>query len=384
MGVKRVVILGSTGSIGMNALKVIARFPDKFKVVGLTAYNNVDLLARQIKSFAPVFAAASPQNVAILKKRFGRSKTQICNVEEDVESLVCRADIDCVVIAMRGSAALKPFLSAVRAGKTIATANKEALVIAGDILISEAKRHHARIIPIDSEQSAIFQCLEGRGRSELKKVLLTASGGPLLNVPSSRFDRLSVRQVLAHPRWKMGQKITVDSATLMNKGFEVIEAQALFQLQMNQIEIVVHPEAIIHSMAEYTDGSVMAQLSITDMRLPIQYALTYPQRLESGLGPVNFFEIGKLTFQRPDLGKFPSLALAIHVGRRGGTLPSVLNAADEVVVDAFLNGRIRFSDIYRIVEKVVRRHKVAVRPTLEKILAADQWAREEAAGLIFR
>lgn len=384
MGLKRVVILGSTGSIGINTLKVVERFPNKFKVVGLTAYNNYKLLERQIKKFSPTHVAASSRGARYLKKNIRTRATCILDVEKDLEQLVSLKNVDIVVIAIRGSAALQPFLSAVRAGKTVAPANKEALVVAGDILMREAKRHKATIIPIDSEQSAIFQCLEGRNRNELKRILLTASGGALLNVPRSRFDHLSVRQILDHPRWKMGKKITVDSATLMNKGFEVIEAKVLFGLDIRQIEVVVHPEAIIHSMAEFKDGSIIAQLSITDMRLPIQYALTYPQRLETGLRSTNFTELGQLSFRKPDHSKFPSLSLAIYVGRKGGTLPSVLNAADEVAVDAFLGNKIKFSNIYKVVEKVVRKHRVIIKPTLKKILEADQWAREETEGIIHR
>jgi len=384
MGLKRVVILGSTGSIGINTLKVIERFPKEFKVVGLTAYNNFKLLERQIRKFSPTHVAASVRGVQYLRKRISARKTRVLNVADDLERLVTLRNVDIVVIAMRGSAALKPFLSAVRAGKTVAPANKEALVIAGDLLMREAKKHKAKIIPIDSEQSAIFQCLEGKDHNELKRIWLTASGGVLLNVPESRFNRLTVRQILNHPRWKMGKKITVDSATLMNKGFEVIEAKILFRLNIEQVQVVIHPEAIVHSMAEFKDGSIMAQLSITDMRLPIQYALTYPRRHETGLRPMNFFELGQLTFKKPDVNKFPALALAIHAGRKGGTLPSVLNAADEEAVDAFLNKRIRFSDIYNVVEKTVRRHKVIKNPDLQKVLEADRWARDEVKGMISR
>lgn len=379
---KRVVILGSTGSIGINALKVIERFPDKFNVVGLTAYNNFRLLERQIRKFAPRYVAVSAKGVSYLKKRISLRRTRILNVEEDLEQLVSLKGVDVIVIAMRGSAALRPFLSALRAGKTVAPANKEALVMAGDLLMQEAGKNRAAIIPIDSEQSAIFQCLEGKNRNELKRILLTASGGALLNLPKSRFDSLSLEQILRHPRWKMGKKITVDSATLMNKGFEIIETMRLFEVNVQQIQVVVHPEAIIHSMVEFKDGSILAQLSITDMRLPIQYALTYPQRWESGLKPVDFFELGQLTFQKPDTDKFPSLSLAIHVGRKGGTLPSVLNAADEQAVEAFLQEKIRFSDIYRIVEDVVLRHKTVKHSTLQTILDADAWAREETDRLI--
>jgi len=384
MGFKKVVILGSTGSIGINTLKVVERFPDKFKIVGLTAYNNFKLLQKQVQKFSPTHVAVSEEGIKQFKKQGFSRKIQILNVAEDLEQLVTLKGVDIVVIAMRGSAALKPFLSAVRAGKMVAPANKEALVVAGDLLMREARRNKATIIPIDSEQSAIFQCLDGRDRSELKKVFLTASGGALLNVSKSRFGKLTVRQILNHPRWKMGKKITVDSAMLMNKGFEIIEAMALFQLDIKQIEVVIHPEAIIHSMTEFQDGSIIAQLGIADMRLPIQYALTYPQRFKSGLGGVDFFKLGQLTFQKPDLKKFPALSLAIYAGRKGGTLPSVLNAVDEEAVEAFLSRRIRFSDIYKIVESVVHRHRIIKKPTLKGIIESDLWAREEAARLILR
>lgn len=384
MGFKKVVILGSTGSIGINTLKVIERFPNNFKVIGLTAYNNYRLLEKQIRKFAPTHVAVSTKGYQYLKKHIRSRQTRILNVEEDLEQLVTLKEADIIVIAMRGSAALQPFLSAVRAGKTVAPANKEALVIAGDLLMREAKRHKATIIPIDSEQSAIFQCLEGKNRNELEKILLTASGGALLNVHKSRFSTLSVREILNHPRWKMGKKITVDSATLMNKGFEVIESMALFQLNIKQIEVIIHPEAIIHSMVEFKDGSIIAQLSTTDMRLPIQYALTYPQRWKSGLRGVNFFELKQLNFQKPDLNKFPALALAIDVGRKGGTLPCVLNAVNEEAVDAFLSKKINFLDIFKIVENVVLKHRVIKRPMLKSILTADLWAREEAQKLLSR
>ncbi|OGX35973.1 MAG: 1-deoxy-D-xylulose-5-phosphate reductoisomerase [Omnitrophica WOR_2 bacterium RIFCSPHIGHO2_02_FULL_52_10] len=375
---KRVVILGSTGSVGINALNVIRRFPERFKVVGLTAYDNFRLLEKQIKQFSPTHAAANTNGIRHLKRHGAARKTKIWHVERDLDRLVALKEVDIVVIAMRGSAALLPFLSAVRAGKTVAPANKEALVIAGNILLREADKHKARIIPIDSEQSAIFQCLEGRDRRELKRVLLTASGGALINIPKSRFHKLTVKQILNHPRWKMGRKITVDSATLMNKGFEVIEAMVLFQLTVGQIEVVVHPEAIIHSMAEFKDGSVMAQLSVTDMRLPIQYALTYPQRWDTGLKALDLVDMKKLTFFRPDWKRFPALPLAVEVGRKGGTLPSVLNAADEEAVEAFLKERLKFTDIYDVVAGVVRKHRNIKQPALQDIYEADRWARELA------
>ena len=379
---KNVVILGSTGSIGVNTLKVIERFPERFKVLGLTAYNNSRLLAKQVRQFSPKYVAVQDKGRAFLETSVDSRKTRILNVAEDLEVLVAFKSVDIVVIAMRGSAAIRPFLSAVRAGKTVAPANKEALVVAGDLIMREARRHAARVIPIDSEQSAIFQCLQGQDRATLKKVYLTASGGPLLNIPEKDFAKISVEQILAHPRWRMGAKITVDSAMLMNKGFEVIEAMRLFQLNVDDLQVLIHPEAIIHSMVEFQDASVIAQLGVTDMRLPIQYALTYPDRWSSGLKSVNFVQIGSLTFQRPDIKRFPSLSLAIEAGRKGGTVPAVLNAADEEAVEAFLKHKIAFPDIYRVVEKVMRRHIMDKSPDISRILRADQWAREEARRIM--
>lgn len=379
---KNIVILGSTGSIGINTLKVIERFPRRFKVAGLTAYNNYRLLEQQLRKFKPSHAAVNGQGVSYLRRHVNTRVTRILDVNRDVEEIVRLKSADVIVVAMHGSAALKPFLTAVRAGKTVAPANKEAIVSAGDVLMREARRHKATIIPIDSEQSAIFQCLEGQDRNHLKRIYLTASGGALLNVPRSRFDRFSIAQILKHPRWKMGKRITVDSATLMNKGFEVIEAKHLFGIEVADIEVVIHPEAVIHSMVEFTDGSIMAQLGITDMRLPIQYALTYPRRWSTGLGGIDFTRLRQLTFKKPDYAKFPSLALAIDVARRGGTLPGVLNAADEVAVDAFLNRRIPFTGIHKLVEKVVHKHSVTTNPTFSQIMDADQWAREQARALI--
>lgn len=381
MALKRIFILGSTGSIGINTLNVIERFSDQFQVVGLTAYSNVVLLERQVKKFLPKYVAVHPQGFRYLKQRFN-GRLKICDVENDLADLVALKEVDVVVIGISGSAALAPFLSAVRSGKTVAPANKEALVIAGDILMKEAKRANAKIIPVDSEQSAIFQCLDGKKREELKKVFLTASGGPLLNIPSKKFNTLSIKQILRHPRWKMGKKISVDSATLMNKGFEIIEAKHLFHLAVKEIEVVIHPEAIIHSMVEFQDGSIMAQLGVTDMRLPIQYALTYPHRFKSNLKETDFYQLKHLTFDRPDVKKFPSLKLAQYVAERGGTLPAVLNAADEVAVQKFLEGKISFMDIHKIVEKVVLSHRLVATPTLNDILKVDQIAREEAQKLV--
>ncbi len=375
---KNVAIFGSTGSIGINTLKVIDRFKDRFNVVALTAYQNHELLLRQARQYAPAYVATADGGIAYLKRHLDPKKIKVFSVDHDLSMIASLPTVDIVVMAMRGSAALPPFLAAARAGKTIAPANKEALVVAGHILMAEAKKYKARIIPIDSEQSAIFQCLEGESRQELKCVHLTASGGALREVPVSKFDRLTVKQILDHPRWKMGAKITVDSATLMNKGFEVIEAQRLFGLKADDIKVLIHPEAIIHSMVEFNDGSVIAQLGVTDMRLPIQYALTYPERLATGLKDLDFCTLKCLNFEKPDLQKFPSLALALHVARQGGTLPCVLSAADEEAVEAFLKGTIKFTRIYKVVEQVVLKHKIVRNPNLKSILEADLWSRAEA------
>jgi len=377
------VILGSTGSIGVNALKVVDVHPKRFKVIALSAYSNVALLKEQIKKYKPRYVAAQAKDLNGLRKEFCSLKVAFFDVDQEIAQLASLKEVDTVLLAMRGAGALEPFLAAARAGKRIAPANKEALVMAGDIIMKEAKKHQAVVLPIDSEQSAIFQCLDGQ-RSPLKKVHLTASGGPLRDLPASRFAQMTVKDILRHPRWQMGPKITVDSATLMNKGFEFIEAQKLFGLSFDQINVLVHPEAIIHSMVEFQDGSLLAQLAVTDMRLPIQYALTYPQRLDTALKPLDLVAIKSLNFQLPDLKKFPSLKLAFDVAQAGGTLPCVLNAADEEAVDAFLNKKIGFTSIYKVVEKVVHQHKITKNPGLDDIYAADEWARAKAKEILWR
>ena len=375
----RIAILGSTGSIGLNTLKVVDQNPHRFQVVALSANNNFKLLETQIRKYKPSHVAVGKEGLVYFKK------TAIKGIKyypvEDCRELVTLKDVDLIVLAMSGTGALMPFLEAVRAGKTVAPANKEALVIAGDLIMNEARKHKARIIPIDSEQSAIFQCLEGQ-KSKPVFVHLTASGGPLREVPIKDFKRMTPREILRHPRWKMGAKITVDSATMMNKGFEIIEAKHLFNLSYNQIEVLVHPEAIIHSMVEFADGSLLAQLGITDMRLPIQYALTYPERLPSGLNRLSLTEVKSLNFHKPDLIRFPSLALAFDAARLSGSLPAVLNAADEVAVESFLSSKIDFVDIYKVVERVFLRHKIDKNPSLEAVLQADQWARQEARNIL--
>ena len=382
MTVKKIALLGSTGSIGLNTLKVVERFPSRFKITGLTAYKNFELLGEQIKKFNPLFVAVNRDGMDYLKKYLSLNGTKVFNADTDIPELVASKEVDTVVLAIGGSAALSPFLNAVRAGKTVAPANKEALVMAGHIIMSEVKKYGARIVPIDSEQSAIFQCLEGKDKKELKRIYLTASGGPLWNVPKKKFDKISIQKILKHPRWKMGKKITVDSATLMNKGLEVIEAKWLFDVDVEQINVLIHPEAVIHSMVEFKDGSILAQLGVTDMRLPIQYALTYPKRLETDLSQMDFSKLGKLTFKKPDLGKFPAVDLCYHVAKKEGTYPCVLNAANEEAVKAFLEGSLKFSGIYKVAEKVVLRHRGLLKPTLNEIWQADHWAREEAQKII--
>jgi 1-deoxy-D-xylulose-5-phosphate reductoisomerase len=375
---KRVAILGSTGSIGRNTLKVIERLSGRFEVAALTAYNSLEALLSQAERFRPAFIGLKKADFLSFRSRLSY-KARLYDVDSEVGELVSRRDIDIVVIAVTGAAALDPFLAAACSGKTIAPANKEALVMAGDLIMAQARKNGARIIPVDSEQSAIFQCLDGRGgREGLKAVHLTASGGALRDIPPGRHDRFSMKQILRHPRWRMGAKITVDSASLMNKGFEVIEAMRLFGLSAEQVKVLVHPEAIIHSMVEFHDGSFLAQLGVTDMRLPIQYALTYPERVPTALKALDLAALGALTFRKPDLKGFPSLGLALYVARQGGSLPAVLNAADEVAVDAFLRQRILFTDIYKLVERVVLKHDMIKGPSLGDIREADAWARRKA------
>lgn len=379
---KRIAILGSTGSIGLNTLDVIRRHRDHFQVVLLAARNNVDVLRAQIREFSPRKVALAREKILQLKGVVAGRSFRFFDVEKDLSGLVAEKDVDVVVLGMSGAAALAPFLSAVKAGKTIAPANKEALVMAGDMIMALARKSGARIIPVDSEQSAIFQCLEGQSRRDLLRVHLTASGGALWKVPASRYDRMTVRDILRHPRWSMGPKITVDSATLMNKGLEVIEAQRLFGLTTDQIGVVIHPQAVVHSMVEYKDGALMAQLGVTDMRIPIQYALTYPRRMATSVPSLDLVRQGALTFFDPDTKRFPALALAYQASRDGGTMPAVLNAADEIAVEAFLAGRIKFTMIVRIVEKVMRDHRKVGEPSMRDIQQADLWARARAEALL--
>ena len=355
---KKIAILGSTGSIGVNTLEVVARFPDQFRVVGLSANENCGLLSQQIKRFQPKIACImSDARAAALTKRTSRRAAKIVSGLDGLIEIVTRPDVDVVVMAIVGSISLVPLLKAITAGKQIALASKEALIAGGELIVREARRKKVSIIPVDSEHSAIFQCIDGRPRAQLKKIYLTGTGGPLRTLPRRVFDTLTREEVTSHPRWKMGKKISVDSATLMNKGLEVIEAHWLFSMPIGAIEVVIHPEAVVHSMVECIDGSIIAQLSVPDMRIPIQYALGYPRRLPQQFGLfVDFNKTDTLTFQRPDREKFPCLDLAFGAARDGGTFPAVLNASNEEAVCSFLDGKIPFTRIPTIVERVLAKH----------------------------
>ncbi|MFQ5925673.1 MAG: 1-deoxy-D-xylulose-5-phosphate reductoisomerase [Dehalococcoidia bacterium] len=362
--VKRLAILGSTGSIGQQTLEVVRSFPNKFQVMGLAAGRNLELLAKQIGQFQPKLVSIG------LADWLPSSKCELLSLEE----MVSHPDVDLVVVAVTGKAALAPTLEAIRAKKSIALATKEVLVMAGEIVISEAKRHGAQILPIDSEPSAIWQCLRGE-EGGVSRLILTASGGPFQHLSPDALAKVTPQQALNHPTWKMGEKVTIDSATLINKGFEVIEAHWLFDTPLEKIEVVIHPQSIVHSFVEFVDGSIKAQLSLPDMRLPIQYALFYPERAPNELSRLDFSNIGALTFEAPDLERFPCLRLALEAGRKKGTYPTVLSAADEVAVELFLQRRIGFLDIAKLVAEALEQHQSTPCPSLQEVLAADAWAR---------
>ena len=379
---KRVVVLGSTGSIGVNALKVIQEHSGEFEVVGLAAGRQADLLAEQARVFKPKAVAIQDAALAAkLRAGLNGARSKVLAGEQGVADLAGMEGVDQVIVAITGAAALKPTLAAIERGRVIGLANKETLVMAGELVTRKARERGAVILPIDSEHSAVFQCLQGHAASEVRRILLTTSGGPLRKVPLEEFGRLTKSQVMNHPRWKMGPKITVDSATMMNKALEVIEARALFGLPVEQVEVVVHPEAIVHSLVEYIDGSVLAQLAVTDMRIPIQYALSYPGRLASSLPALDLVGLKQLTFESPDRAKFPCLEFGYEAARAGGTLPAVLNAANETCVETFLKDEMPFTRIASVIEKVLRKHRPAADPTLGQIMEADGWAREEARAL---
>ncbi|MEK7868391.1 MAG: 1-deoxy-D-xylulose-5-phosphate reductoisomerase [Candidatus Omnitrophota bacterium] len=375
---ERVAVLGSTGSIGTSGLDVIARFPDRFKVCALSTNTNVELLRKQAKVFKPEAVCVSGGSGN--KGKFG--KIMVYEGEEGLLRMLEDIKIDTVLVGIVGSSALLPVLTVLDRVKKMALANKEALVMAGSIIMNKAAKNKVTIIPVDSEHSAIFQCIEGSNRKCLRKIFLTGSGGPLLKVGISSFKDITVKQAINHPRWKMGKKISVDSATMMNKGLEVIEAHWLFNMDISNIEILIHPEAVVHSMVEFRDGAILAQMGACDMRIPIQYALTYPDRIDSGIKSPEFSKIKNLNFYNPDFNRFPCMSLACEAGKKQGTFPSVLNASNEVCVREFIEGGIRFTDIPKAIEKVLGLHKSVKNPGLDDILEADKWARVKTKEII--
>ncbi|HEX8280748.1 MAG TPA: 1-deoxy-D-xylulose-5-phosphate reductoisomerase [Chthoniobacterales bacterium] len=377
---KRVVVLGATGSIGDSAQKVARDIPERMEIVGLAANSSAGKLAQQANELRPEAVCIVDESKADELRAALTYKPRIFVGEIGLCEIATLASAEMVLVAVIGTAGLRPALAAIEAGKDLAVASKEILVMAGEIVMNAAARKNVRVLPVDSEHNAIFQCLEGQ-RSEVRRLILTASGGPFRETPAQQFDSITVEQALRHPTWNMGPKITIDSATLFNKGLEMIEARWLFQVEMGRVEVVVHPQSIIHSMVEFIDGSVLAQLSHSDMCFPIQYAVTWPERVPNSLAPLDFGKLRSLEFATPRYDDFPALNLARRAGETGGTLPAVLNAANEVAVAAFLEKRLPFPGIWRLVEAVMNRHASVADASLDAILAADQWARTEAASM---
>ncbi|MEF9426257.1 MAG: 1-deoxy-D-xylulose-5-phosphate reductoisomerase [Candidatus Mariimomonas ferrooxydans] len=378
---KRISILGSTGSIGRSTLEVVGRFPGKFKVLGLAAKKNIQLLESQIHTCRPELVAVADESAGEkLKKR--NLPVKVLTGNKGLAEVATLENVEMVVSAIVGSEGFLPTLAAIKAGKNIALASKEALVMAGSIIMAEASKKGVKIIPVDSEHSAIFQCINGRSRNEIRRIILTASGGPFFKKNLAELKAVTPEEALKHPNWLMGEKITIDSATLMNKGLEVIEAYWLFGLPAERIKVLLHPQSIVHSMVEFIDGSVIAQMSVPDMKGPITYALSYPQRFEHVLPSLDLSRTGELTFEEPDRNKYPSLSLAYDALRTGGTMPAVLNAANEVAVEAFLNKKIPFTGIHAVVADIMAQHRVLDGSSLEDILKASKWSREKAEEAI--
>jgi len=378
---KKVVLLGSTGSIGTSTVKVAEDLPDRIRLVGLPAGTKAELLLKQARKHRRgAISINDPEKARELEGVDGTAM-RVYSGENGLMKLATLPAADIVLIAIVGTAGLKPALAAIRAGKDIAIASKEILVMAGEIVMREARKHGVRVLAVDSEHSAIFQCLDGKPPGSVRKLWLTASGGPFRDAkkwPGEKFSEITVEHALKHPSWVMGRKITIDSATLFNKGLEMIEARWLFDIGIERVGVLVHPQSIVHSLVEFVDGAMLAQLSTPDMCLPIQYALTYPDRVPSERVQTDFAKLGSLTFEEPDVERFPALKLARRAGEVGGTLPAVLNAANEVAVEAFVNRKLNFPQITGTVRRVMDVHEVVSHPTLEQILAADAWARREA------
>jgi len=380
---KTLSILGSTGSIGVNTLDVVRRFKDRFSVVGLAAGQNINLLRQQALEFRPKLVSVSKHTLAEeLAPELKREGIRVVCGEEGLIEVAAHPEADLVLSALVGARGFLPTLRALSIGKDVALANKEALVVAGPIIAKEAARSQARLLPVDSEHSAIWQCLEGAKKESVRKLILTASGGPFLRRDLNSFSSITMYEALEHPNWRMGKKITIDSATLMNKGLEMIEAHYLFDEPPEKLEVVIHPQSVVHSMVEFVDGSVIAQLGNADMRLPIQHALTYPERWENDLPSINLTSIRTLEFFEPDLEKFPCLQLAHEALLLGGSMTAVLNAANEIAVENFLMERIPFTSIPQIVESTMQKHVTKMNPSLDDILEADRWSREQAVSAV--
>jgi 1-deoxy-D-xylulose-5-phosphate reductoisomerase len=397
---KRVVILGATGSIGESALKVARDIPERMQIVGLAANSNAEKLAATAnETRAPFVCLVNETKIDILRRTL-EYKPRIFSGDAGLCEIASLTDADMVLVAIVGTGGLRPALTAIEAGKDLAVASKEILVMAGEIVMREARENSVHVLPVDSEHNAIFQCLEGKRAalnaqrstlnaesftldvSDVRRIILTASGGPFRATPRKDFDSITPEQALKHPTWNMGPKITIDSATLFNKGLEMIEAHWLFDVEMKHVEVVIHPQSIVHSMVEFTDGSTLAQLSYSDMCFPIQYAVTWPDRVPNTLPPLDFSKLSKLEFFTPRYEDFPALNLARRAGETGGTLPAVMNAANEIAVAAFLDRQVRFQQIWDVVEEVMNRHTAIAHPNLDAILQADQWARNEAQGCV--
>lgn len=382
MSKRNIVILGSTGSIGRSTLEVLAAHPDRFNVRALAAYSNVELLASQVRRFQPEYVCVVDQSKAkFLTEQLSDQPVTVLAGEDELVRLASLSDAEIIVNAVVGAAGLRASLAAVEKGKVLALANKESLVAGGPLFPPIMEKSGGVILPIDSEHSAIWQALASGRKEEVRKIIITASGGPFRDYPLEKFDDITPEQASHHPTWKMGRKITIDSATLANKGLEVIEAVALFQVPVDRIEVVIHPQSIVHSMVEFIDSSILAQLSTPDMRLPITYALFWPERVESDFGRLDMKELERLTFEPPDLNRFDALKIAFEVAAVGGTAPAVFNAANEVAVGAFLDGKIKFTQIARLIGEAVDKITIVSSPSLSDILEADSLAREKAAQL---
>lgn len=382
---KHIVILGATGSIGTNTLDIVSRFPDRFQVLGLTANSSDDKIEKIIRRLRPkVVALSDPRSASALSSRIASLDVEVLAGKEGINQVACLSEADLVISAIVGAAGLLPTLSAIKAGTTVALANKEPMVMAGEIIQREARKRDVSILPIDSEHSAIFQVLNGERHVDIKRIILTASGGPLLRLSNEMKQKVTKKEALAHPNWKMGPKISIDSATLMNKGLEIIEAKWLFDLPPEKIDVVIHPQSIIHSMVEFVDRSVVAQMGLPDMRVPISYVLNYPERTPLPLPSLDLASIGTLNFEAPDFQRFPLLTLAYDALKAGGTLPSVLNAANEVAVSAFLNERITFGNIEKIIKQTVDTHLPQKAETIDDVISADTWARSAIEEAIMK